>query len=51
MGIELVENIPVIGICNTRPEGPCIHTQVEIDEIREVLNHFANRKEETALVQ
>ncbi len=50
MGIELVENIPVIGICNTRPEGPCIHTQVEIDEIREVLNHFANRKEETALV-
>jgi len=49
MGIELVENIPVIGICNTRPEGPCIHTQVDIDEIREVLNHFAIRKAETGI--
>ncbi|MCP4229003.1 MAG: DUF116 domain-containing protein [bacterium] len=44
MGIELVDKIPVVGICNTRPEGPCIHTRVEIEDVRGVLDHFANRK-------
>lgn len=44
LGIELVEEIPVLGICNTRPEGPCIHTKVDIEEVRTVLNHFAELK-------
>ncbi|UCE26459.1 MAG: DUF116 domain-containing protein [Candidatus Coatesbacteria bacterium] len=43
-GIELVDEIPVVGIANVRPEGPCLHTQVFIEDFEETLEHFATRK-------
>jgi hypothetical protein len=43
-GIELVDGIPVVGLANVRPEGPCLHTQVCIEDFEETLEHFATRK-------
>jgi hypothetical protein len=42
-GIELVDRIPVVGLANVRPEGPCLHTQVCIEDFEETLEHFATR--------
>ena len=44
LGIEFVDSIPVVGVCNTRPEGPCVNTQVSLDDLRSTINHFATRK-------
>jgi len=32
-GIELVYPIPVYGVLNRQPEGPCVNTRVDIDQI------------------
>jgi uncharacterized protein len=36
-GIADIKKIPVIGILNLRPNGPCVNTGVDIDKLREVL--------------
>lgn len=43
-GIELVDKIPVVGLANVRPEGPCLHTQVCIEDFEKTLGHFATKK-------
>jgi hypothetical protein len=43
-GIELVDGIPVVGLANVRPEGPCLHTQVCIEDFEKTLGHFATKK-------
>jgi hypothetical protein len=43
-GIELVDRIPVVGLANVRPEGPCLHTQVCIEDFEKTLGHFATKK-------
>jgi hypothetical protein len=43
-GIESVGGLPVVGLANVRPEGPCLHTQVCIEDFEETLAHFATRK-------
>lgn len=37
-GIADVRNIPVIGILNRRPNGPCVDTKIEAEELRETLD-------------
>jgi len=32
--------IPVFGVLNERPNGPCMNTTVEVSEIKNFLNHF-----------
>jgi hypothetical protein len=32
--------LPVIGILNDRPNGPCVNTQVDMDDVREALEAF-----------
>lgn len=39
-GISDVGSIPVIGILNKRPNGPCVNTCVNVDNIREKLNEL-----------
>ncbi|WP_460215011.1 DUF116 domain-containing protein [Geovibrio sp. ADMFC3] len=36
-GIRDIYPIPVIGICNRRPDGPCRNTRVDISDIEEAL--------------
>jgi len=42
-GILDVKNIPVIGIKNERPEGPCYNTCVNVHEVEKAIKHFLRR--------
>lgn len=39
-GIQDTYPIPVIGILNDRPNGPCINTKVDIEKVRNAILHF-----------
>jgi len=41
-GIREVHKIPVIGITNKRPEGPCKNTIVDFEKIEEAICYFLN---------
>jgi len=41
-GILDVKKIPVYGIINTRPNGPCFNTKVNINEIEKAIINFTN---------
>ncbi|MCX8069970.1 MAG: DUF116 domain-containing protein [Thermodesulfovibrionales bacterium] len=36
--------LPVLGIFNQRPEGPCFNTQVDIDKVREAIEFFGRAR-------
>jgi hypothetical protein len=46
-GIQDAYPLPVIGILNERPNGPCINTRVDIGKVREAVLYFLIRHEET----
>jgi len=37
------EKMPVIGVLNTRPNGPCFNTNVDVDTLAEKLDHLLGR--------
>jgi hypothetical protein len=37
---DVAPKIPVIGIPNTRPEGPCVDTTIDTDELRAAIEYF-----------
>lgn len=39
-GIQDVEKIPVIGVLNERPEGPCYNTRVNLCKVEQAVNYF-----------
>ena len=39
-GIQDVEKIPVIGVVNERPEGPCFNTKVNLCQVEKSINFF-----------
>ncbi|MBS4539737.1 DUF116 domain-containing protein [Clostridium sp. D2Q-11] len=39
-GINDVKRLPVIGVINERPNGPCINTKVSIDSLEEAIKFF-----------
>lgn len=39
-GIQEVSGIPVIGIVNERPEGPCCNTIVDLDKVEAAIRYF-----------
>lgn len=39
-GILDIKNIPVIGIKNDRPNGPCFNTKVDLERVEEAINYF-----------
>ncbi|WP_343343526.1 DUF116 domain-containing protein [Terrisporobacter petrolearius] len=42
-GVRDVKGIPVLGVFNSRPNGPCIDTDINIKEIEEAINFFTNK--------
>ena len=40
---DVAPRIPVIGVCNSRPLGPCKDTSIDIDEFRSALAYFCNQ--------
>jgi hypothetical protein len=43
-GIMVVPDRPVVGVPNQRPEGPCRATVLKLDELREAVEVFAERR-------
>lgn len=43
-GIQDVKKIPVIGVLNQRPEGPCYNTLVDIEKVKEAIDFFLEGK-------
>ncbi|MEK7271688.1 MAG: DUF116 domain-containing protein [Nitrospirota bacterium] len=43
-GIVDTYPIPILGIVNERPFGPCFNTRVDIDKVKDALNFFAGSK-------
>ena len=39
-GIKDIRKLPVLGIFNTRPNGPCIDTNIDIKEIENAIKFF-----------
>jgi len=39
-GIQDVEKIPVIGVVNDRPEGPCHNTRVQLCRVEQAIEYF-----------
>lgn len=42
-GIQDVSGIPVLGIINLRPEGPCINTKVDYELVEKGIKHFIKK--------
>ncbi len=40
---DVAPHIPVIGICNNRPLGPCKDTSIDIEEFRTALDYFCGQ--------
>lgn len=38
--------IPIIGIPNDRPFGPCLNTRVDLDKVKEAIEFFCGNREE-----
>ncbi len=45
-GIQDVKQIPVIGVLNMRPNGPCYNTSVDLEKVKEAINFFLGGKYE-----
>jgi hypothetical protein len=41
-GIQDVNTLPVLGVINERPQGPCINTTADLEKIREAIDFFLN---------
>ncbi|QGG47980.1 DUF116 domain-containing protein [Heliorestis convoluta] len=39
-GIQDIDRIPVIGVLNDRPEGPCCNTRVDLDRVEQAIRFF-----------
>lgn len=39
-GVQDVKKIPVLGVFNKRPNGPCVDTSIDIKEVEEAINFF-----------
>lgn len=43
-GIQDMKHIPVLGIFNKRPNGPCVDTFIDIHEVEDAINFLTNKK-------
>ena len=48
-GIQDTYPIPVIGILNGRPNGPCINTKVDIHQVRNAIIDFLESPDPSSL--
>lgn len=42
-GVQDVKCIPVLGVFNKRPNGPCVDTSIDINEVEKAINFFTNK--------
>lgn len=42
-GVKDVRKIPVLGVFNSRPNGPCVDTNINIKEVEEAINFFTDK--------
>lgn len=42
-GVQEVSNIPVLGVFNKRPNGPCVDTNLDINEVEDAINFFTSK--------
>lgn len=42
-GVKDVKKIPVLGVFNSRPNGPCVDTNINIKEVEEAINFFTDK--------
>lgn len=49
-GISDIKDIPVYGVLNKRPNGPCIDTQIDLKELREALENILDPSRNTSNV-
>ncbi|UCH78913.1 MAG: DUF116 domain-containing protein [Candidatus Coatesbacteria bacterium] len=43
-GIMAVDDTPVVGVANQRPEGPCRATTLTVEELEEAIDDFASKR-------
>lgn len=43
-GVQDVNPLPVIGVLNIRPHGPCFNTQVNLDQVETAVRHFIEKQ-------
>ncbi|WP_366921592.1 DUF116 domain-containing protein [Metallumcola ferriviriculae] len=43
-GVQDVNPLPVIGVLNIRPQGPCYNTRVNLDQVEDAIRQFTNRR-------
>ena len=43
-GIQDMKHIPVLGVFNIRPNGPCFDTNLNIDEVKDAIKFLTNQK-------
>jgi hypothetical protein len=43
-GIVDTYPLPVLGILNERPFGPCLNTRVDLDKVKDAIEFFGNKK-------
>ncbi|WP_330408573.1 DUF116 domain-containing protein [Romboutsia weinsteinii] len=43
-GVQDTSKIPVLGVFNKRPNGPCVDTSIDIKEVEEAINFFTSKK-------
>lgn len=44
-GIMDVKKVPVIGVLNERPEGPCVNTRVNLKDVEKTIQYFTGEEE------
>ncbi|MEL7564484.1 MAG: DUF116 domain-containing protein [Dehalobacterium sp.] len=45
-GIIDVNPLPVLGVLNIRPQGPCLNTTVSLDQVEDAINYFLETNDE-----
>ena len=43
-GIQDMRHIPVLGVFNKRPNGPCVDTLINIHEVEDAIRFLTNNK-------
>lgn len=43
-GVQDISNIPVLGVFNRRPNGPCVDTNIDIQEVEDAIVFFTSNK-------
>lgn len=43
-GLQDIKKLPIIAVTNKRPEGPCVNTSVDADQVKIAIKHFLSKE-------